>query len=128
MNIYEPAFPVIIYPGTVEQQSCPGLNKREWFAANAPVEIPNWFEHVAPEKNIDAYPDWQSISNEEDRQLCKDWLHDPIYDLPDYLQWFSDKVKEITKANAEYNRQNTIARYFQWRRYYAETLLSELEK
>lgn len=122
----EPAFGIVLYPGSPDQQSWPGLTKREYLSAFAPKEIPGWFIHIEPQRNICKKPTWQTIENEEDRKEVKQWQFDPIYDLPDHLQWFSDKVKKHYEDLAEWERQNTIARYFQWRVFYADQLLAHL--
>lgn len=134
-NKYMPAF-----PGTMAEcnggiteimdfNPCSvGLSKLEFFACNAPVDIPGWFTYNKPEKNIPKTPDFNDIANEEDREMCRQWLHDPIFDLPNHLQWFSDKSKEASDQYSDYVKRDCAARYFQWRRYYAEQLLSELSK
>lgn len=35
MENYEPAFPIVMHPGSPDQYSWPGLTKREYFAAMA---------------------------------------------------------------------------------------------
>lgn len=105
-----------------------GISKLEFFACNAPVDIPNWFEHVAPERDISEMYNADDITIEEDRKEVKAWLHDPIYDLPEHLKWFSDRIEEISHERAAYEVKNNAARYFQWRRFYAEQLLAELSK
>lgn len=105
-----------------------GVSKLEFFACNAPCDIPWWFEHVPPVKNLSKRFGLEDINNEEDRKVVKDWEYDPIYDLPDHLQWYSDRIALINKENKVYEHENNAARYFQWRRFYAEQLLAELSK
>jgi hypothetical protein len=105
-----------------------GVTKLEFFACNAPVEIPSWFEHVAPKNTISEMYNADDITNEEDKKEIKAWLYDPIYDLPEHLKWFSDRIEEISHERAAYEVKNNAARYFQWRVYYAEQLLAELSK
>lgn len=103
-------------------------SKLEFFACNAPTDIPSWFEHTPPEKNVSKKPRQDDIENEEDRKIIKCWQVDPCYDLPDHLKWYSDKLDKAWEEESAYERKNTEARYFQWRRYYAEQLLLTLSK
>lgn len=105
-----------------------GVSKLEFFACNAPVDIPGWFTHVAPEKKLSRRFTLQDINNDEDRKVVRDWQLDAIYDLPEHLQWYSDRVNLINTEQSKYEQMNGAARYFQWRRYYAEQLLTELSK
>lgn len=118
-----PAFPVYDNRGLPD-----GLTKREYFAINAPVEIPSWFRHVPLEQKVMEGPRLEDLVNDEDRKLAQEWSRDPCYDLPDHLKWFSDKLDQKVEADSDYRMNNYEARYFQWRRYYAEKLLTELSK
>lgn len=118
-----PAFPAIDGSTAFYER---GISKLEFFACNAPNEIPSWFVHISPEKGDAKAPRFDEVENEKDRELCREWLHDPIFDLPEHLQWFADKTNEATEQHCEWLWKDKAARYFQWRRYYAEQLLAEL--
>lgn len=105
-----------------------GITKLEFFACNAPFNIPDWFEHIAPECTLSEMYKPDAIENEEDRREVKGWIRDPIFDLPDHLKWFSDRVELIRQEMKVFEAKNAEARYFQWCRYYAEQLLVELSK
>ncbi len=105
-----------------------GLTKREYFANNAPDNIPDWFKHTEPKRVYKDAPHWATIEVEEDKELCKQWRHDPCFDLPEHLQWFQDAVQNEVSARNDWELQNHIARYFQWRTFYANNLISELNK
>lgn len=122
------AFPVRLWPNAPGEKANEGMSMREYFAAHAPEEIPSWFTHVPPKKDIPEAAEWDKIENEEDKQLCQDWVFDGIFDLPEHLQWFSDTFKNHNEALIQWNKTNEGARYFQWRSFYADALIAELEK
>lgn len=126
-NKNTPAFPIIEYGAPGESASL-GVTKLEFFACNAPVDIPSWFVHMAPEKITCQEPSYDEIESKEDKETCRGWRMDPCYDLPDHLKWFQDRTEQASTAYSENIRKDNEARYFQWRRYYAEQLLSELSK
>jgi hypothetical protein len=108
--------------------NCAGLSKLELMAANAPAEIPDWFIHTSPPIVGSSFPSYETLSSEEDKEEIKNWLYDPIYDLSDHLKWFSDAVEKYHQDKGSYNKEDLKARYFQWRVFYAESLLAQLEK
>lgn len=122
-----PAFPVVESNSGFESIS-PGVSKLEFFACNAPVDIPGWFEHISPEKPEIKAPDFEDIQDAEDRKTVRSWVSDPCFDLPEQLKWFSDKTTEANSVYYQWLQKDKAARYFQWRRYYAEQLLTELSK
>lgn len=123
-----PAFPLSLKLGEVFTgiDKIDGLTKREWFSGMAPVDIPSWFKHTPPEWKEVAMPQVNKIENEEHRREAKNWLHDPIYDLPEELSWFQKEYETYWESRRQYAVADQQARYFQWRRYYAEQLLTEL--
>lgn len=104
-----------------------GLTKREYFAGNAP-EVPEWFNHSEPVKDYPPMPNWRDIKDIEDKNLCESWIHDGCFDLPDHLQWFSDRVNKHVEARENWGLLNAQERYFQWRTFYADRLLTQLSK
>ncbi len=131
-NKNSPAFPTITWDQInghfVQVTECSGVSKLEFIACNAPFDIPSWFIHLAPEKPDIKAPDWEEIKIVEDRNMVRGWVSDPCFDLPDHLQWFSDKTREATSAYYDWLNKDKATRYFQWRRYYAEQLLLTLSK
>jgi hypothetical protein len=103
-----------------------GVTKLEFFACNAPVDIPNWFVHVKPENKTGKNPNYDDIKIEEDRDLARQWVMDQCFDLPEHLQWFSDAITKNANDYSDFIKEDLSARYFQWRRFYAEQLLSQL--
>lgn len=104
-----------------------GLTKREYFAATAPDNIPYWFVHT-PVAETPQTPNWADIENKEDKMACRDWVREGTYGLPDHLKWFSDQFEKAVKDRKAAELKNEEARYFQWRKYYAEQMLAELNK
>lgn len=105
-----------------------GLTKREIFTNSAPTEIPEWFPYKPVTKEIKPRPDWTTIENEEDSQICKSWIHDPCFDLPEHLKWFQDGFDKYFDESSALELQNKIQKYFQWRTFYADNLIKELNK
>ena len=104
-----------------------GLTKREYFAAMA-GDPPSWFVHEPLPKNIKPIPDWENVMHEEDKKIVIDWLHDGIYDLPDHLQWFQDAHAKYDQELNDWSKRNAISRYFQWKTFYADNLLNQLNQ
>ena len=120
---FSPAFPAINSENTFYE---PGVTKLEFFACNAPNEIPGFFTHVSPDKNITPQPRWQDLFKEH-QAVVKEWLSDR-QQLPEELQWFGEQWRKHEEEDRAYRYADNAARYFQWRRYYAEQLLNELSK
>jgi hypothetical protein len=104
-----------------------GLSKMEYFVNHAPNEIPQWFKHK-PTPAIEKPPSWQTLSIEEDREIARQWFADAIFDLPEHLKWFQDKWADYYEKYNEWQNQNNIERYFQWRTFYADRMIAELNK
>lgn len=127
-----------VYPASIKEWSCvdrgmvgveySGLTKLEFFACNAPVDIPSWFVHVPPAIKPVVNPIWQTIANEDDRKHFINWMKDNEYGLPDHLKHYSEAYNKFQNEGDEWRKKDWAARYFQWRRYYAEQLLLELSK
>lgn len=119
-----PAFPIVVPEGKYHWF---GVTKLEFFACNAPDVIPGWFKHTPPDIKITPKPDWLIIEGKEDQEHVRQWLEDG-QELPEWLQWFSEQYKVHDQEYGVFTYANLEAKYFQWRRYYAEQLLKELEK
>ena len=63
---------------------------------------------------------------EDDRELLKAWVHDGCFDLPEHLEWFQEKFNEAVKLRNEWEYRDKENRYFQWRTYYADALVKQL--
>lgn len=132
-NPNDPAYPTIesIYHGSgaVDTRTAlEGLTKREEFAKAAPGEIPEWFVHMSL-PNVVAPKGW--IDYPEDfpfRQEMKEWQHDPCYDLPEELADFQKSWEDFGRACTARKKAENENRYFQWRTYYADRMIAELNK
>lgn len=122
-----PAFPPSHMPENASQIYT-GVSKLEFFACNAPVDIPGWFVHTPPAIKPPENPIWQTIANEDDRKHFINWMKDNEYDLPDHLKHYSEAYNKHQDESDEWRKLDWAARYFQWRRYYADALLLELSK
>jgi hypothetical protein len=127
-----PAFPMerqIFMKGSeqVEIPAASGISKLEFIACNAPADIPGWFKHTPPAITVTPQPDWQTIEPKSDRDIIEVWFENGE-ELPKHLKWFSDQYEAHNRDYTAFHAANSVAKYFQWRRYYAEQLLKELEK
>lgn len=102
-----------------------GMTLRDYFATHAPTSIPIWFTHVEPSKdNLPAMPDHLQL-DEVHQKIARDWEEDPVYDLPEELTWYGEKVFAYRHAWALWRDENSAARFFQWRWHYADGMLAE---
>ena len=104
-----------------------GLTKREAFAMAAPNEIPDWFKveelpTIKPPKHFSEYKD-SPFYNE-----LKSWHNESCFDLPEEVSFYQKEWEEYYKDRNDRDKKQIELRYFKWRVYYADALLSELEK
>jgi hypothetical protein len=52
---------------------------RDYFAAHAPAEIPEWFRHTSPNQTFPPMPDYLEL-DECHRKVALDWQRDPCFD------------------------------------------------
>jgi hypothetical protein len=100
-----------------------GMRLRDYFAAHAPLEVPEWFRHVEPKKNFPPDADVEDL-DETHRKLARDWRHDPCFDLPEEIAWWGEKVKAHRAARSEWFEADVRARFIQWRWAYADAMLA----
>jgi hypothetical protein len=105
-----------------------GVTALELIACNAPVDIPSWFVHTKPNIEVSAAPEWINVESKADQEHLKQWVRDGEYELPDHLMWFKEQYEKHAQERHAFFVADMQARYFQWRRFYAENLLSELSK
>jgi hypothetical protein len=99
-----------------------GYIRLHLFAMFAPAEIPEWFTGIKPAYEGPAYPDKDALTR-DDLKIVNAWLGDPIFDLPEHLKWWESKFEAWQEAQSDYRKDCWIARYFQWRWWYAEQML-----
>lgn len=116
------------FPVPSDYVGCGGLSTREYFASKAP-ETPSWFTHK-PEPQPQQPRHWHEVelANEEDLNEVRAWESDAIWDLPEHLRWFQDQWAEYWEKYNEWKIKDNITRYFQWRTYYADMMIEELNK
>lgn len=122
----EPAFPFNWEDRDGFKQVEHGLTKREYFAAHCP-DVPDWFVHTPLPKGFE-YPKWMDIKDEKDREEVRQWVHDGTWDLPEHLFWFQEKTAEAMKLSNRWEVKDSENRFFQWRTYYADALIKQLNK
>ncbi len=116
-----PAFSIAEIPGV--SMGADGMSLRDYFAAHAPA-IPEWFEHKPPARDFPKFPDWQELDPTH-QQMAKNWLADPVFDLPEELAWFQAKVVKVNEARYAWNYSDKASRLFQWRYAFADAMLQE---
>lgn len=105
------------------------LSRADFFAAHAPKKIPKWFkddafEELNPKPVEPIYqdlPEYQLLSETEKKEL-EGWRRDPIYDLPDNLQFFQKKWDSYTETRREWSENREVSKYFAWRLYYGQIM------
>ena len=101
------------------------LTKREYFASSAPP-VPDWFQGDKFNPTTPNPTPWFNIKNEDDRQLCKDWLDCYDFDLPEHLKWFQLEHEKRGIEEYEYSQNKERNRFFAWQIYYADALITAL--
>jgi len=110
----------------------------DFFAGQAPNEIPAWFD---PEPLHDSKPkvptttyDFAKKHDPSDKdglhKTISDWYRDPCFDFDKGTieRKFQDLMEDYYTDLAIWQNNNQMARYFQWRWYYAKMMLDEREK
>lgn len=119
-----------VYPQPNRDDAQRGITLFYHYAGLAPQQIPDWFKHQAPEKTHHKKPpswdDKELQISPTQRDRLKAWQDDPCFDLEEDLKYFQDAVDDWYKDEAEWERRNKESRYFQWRGYYAENLITHL--
>jgi hypothetical protein len=133
LNGLMPAFPC---PSPLHGHPHPGLTKEEWFAAQAPTDIPIWFSHSMrhdPEPSPFMNPPYMHFEGNE--LYTKEWDHEN----DDWFTFVEDQTPEhaITKAEiidywerfkefeakyAAWKQRDRVEAYFQWRRFYGQQM------
>jgi glycine/D-amino acid oxidase-like deaminating enzyme len=101
------------------------MEKKTYFAANAPTEIPRWFEPILePKPTAPKAWDQMKWENEEDKGWVRDWHRDPIFDLPEHLSWYQKQWDAHNEVRRDWEKKYEQQRFFQWRWFYAEQMLN----
>lgn len=103
-----------------------GLTKREMFAKDAPP-MPDWFECQTKLTAPSQPKSWVEMEDGEDKELLKNWQHDPCFDLPDHLEWYQMAWEDYREKKWEYDQAKKIEKFIAWRLYFADELLKQLE-
>lgn len=116
-----PALPHPSYPAPSN-----GLTARDWFAANAPLMIPTWFD--CPKLAIEIAPavDADKITDHDANKLFCIWRSDPVFDLaeerPELAEFVAQQEAHWTSAREAERRQHEH-RYIAWRWRYADLMI-----
>lgn len=117
------------FPGPSNTGFQIGMTKLEYAAIHAPEEIPRWFKHKEPySKSIRHPKDCIKPEHMKEPHLYKinNWLNDGCYDLDPEYDYIEEASRAYMEAKDSWSKENTLQRYFQWKIFYAETLLKTL--
>lgn len=116
-----------------------GLSARDYFAARAPADIPDWFqiENDTPmPKRLDRRAALHEVAPElevEVRNSILNWMSDPCFDMDVAARQeigdraFAAMENREAEISAWLNRRQA-RRYFAWRWHYADQMLLERAK
>ncbi len=110
----------------------------DYFAANAPAEIPNWYQPTLPTvdeqtRHLRASVIDTPFQVERLRRGVQDWRKDPCFDLEGlgetegerkFLKAYEEAFNVYSEACAVARSKNEQARYFAWRWHYANSMLA----
>lgn len=152
------AFPVVL-PGFMGRDApidgeieAEGLTIREYFAARAPHDIPDWFEPVMRPRPLPPAASIEALSNFKEAGLNRgwpidriqrqvdNWRHDPCYSLADVaaptlqerevyerarplLVLYEERWTEFREADSEWQIERQEARVGQWPWAWADLVL-----
>ena len=112
-----------------------GMTLLDFFASQAPTEIPAWFDpeplhDSKPQEPISVYQfakDHDPTGEYGLYSTLSDWFRDPCYDFSEGTmeRKFQDIIENYWAEKAIWDNNNQIARYFKWRWYYAQQMLKE---
>lgn len=125
----EPAMPTLEQSGNLYWNTVAGLTIRQYLAATAPAEIPDWFIHTPNPAPIQP-AGWADIKweDEQTKDIVSSWHIDPCFDLGEEMHWYQEQWETYWEIKREYDLSEKEERYFQWRTYYADALINELNK
>lgn len=107
------------------------ITRRDWFAAHAPTEIPDWFiesfkwtpKPVQPNPADDKYLHRDVNPNHAaDEMRLRSWMNDGCYDLPEHLRAFQDDYAKWNKDCEDWDTMNRRLRFYAWREEYANSM------
>lgn len=103
----------------------------DYYAAHAPLEIPDWYYC----ENVPGNPEPVSLHTltDEERALVAAWVKDPCYDLTDInsspgLRKVEQDYKQYWDDLHAWKLRNTWHRIASWRFDYAEQMIQELNR
>ncbi|POB00134.1 hypothetical protein C2134_02785 [Chromobacterium sinusclupearum] len=101
---------------------------RDYFAAQAPADIPAWFEWK-PDRERPSIPSKFELNSEELRQQLEglgDWLD--VKDVHPEVAALADHMARARTAAEQWDRQRDIGRYIAWRWAYADMMIAARQK
>jgi hypothetical protein len=102
------------------------VTRLEFFASQAPEEIPNWFNHEPPARTHKNCEDDINKLCDVHQKEVRDWQRDPCFDLSEELHWLQVKIEKYWDDESEWKDKNIQERYFQWRIFYATQMCLKL--
>lgn len=110
-----------------------GMTLRQYYAAHAPEEIPEWFECDEPNRDFPAHPDYSKVGEglagrerEPLQTMALELQRGEIEadgDLPPELHEFHDQLLAHRLGKDAYNRKKQMNRLTRWRLAYADAMI-----
>jgi hypothetical protein len=139
LSAFDPAFPLFI-PGDGKNppNAFVGMTRRDYFAAHAPLEIPDWFSFPAFDKHPYIYDFIKS--NPVSSAWTEEWSERIVRSITDGITLpervrvavGNEALKEFSIAWGKERKRCHILyenwhadRYFAWRYYYADRMLAQ---
>lgn len=118
------AMPFLLPRG--EDDFSTGLTKREIFSKDAPDTVPYWFVHNSSDKPVEPKSPYTLTAKQS--EIIAGCIKDPCWSLPQDLSFFEKLMNDYNNSLSEWERKDAEERYFQWRTYYADKLIEQLNK
>ncbi len=103
------------------------IEKKDFFAAHAPNEIPMWFKHDPFEKPKEPkiwsdYSDADPFKNE-----MKEWHRDGSYDIEsEEIKFYQKDWEKYFEDMDKWQQEDNANRFYQWRVHFAERMIFNL--
>lgn len=121
------AFPVVPPSEPGYPYPSEGMRMIDYFAARAPVDIPHWFKH-GEVGTKPAFPEiFELAISPQRKERLAIWRMAPERaiddDDPPEERAFKESYKTACNLLEVYERMNLVARYFEWRWFYARQMV-----
>jgi hypothetical protein len=98
---------------------------RTYLASMAPDAIPEWYDHEPPDNRPATSPSWMDL-REDLRDEGRFWANEggAVEDAPESIREWAQSVVDSESQWEEWKSADLAARYFQWRWFYADSMMA----